>query len=160
MLAIGQIIEVEVQMTAVFGIFCRYAEQDILVLIPEISWIASFGMCHQFAEPGDRFLVKIKHVDQRTGKVAASIKELHPNPWETGQLAPGAEHQARVVRYVDKADRCDDSPGYLLELLPGAYLMLCADGLSLKKNQQCRAKVYESDAIRHVVKVIVGESSR
>src|SRR5258708_2533798 len=102
MLAVGEIVEVEVQTVAVFGVFCRFEVQEVLVLIPETSWIASFCSCHQFAEAGDRFAVKIKHVDLGTGKIAASIRELYPTPWETGQLAPGTEHRARVVRYVDK----------------------------------------------------------
>jgi ribosomal protein S1 len=155
MLAIGQIVDVEVQTVAVFGVFCRYAEQCVLVLIPETSWIASFCSCHQFAEPGDRFSVKIKHVDPFTGRIAASIKDVHPNPWETGQLTPGTEHLARVVRYVDKADRCDDNPGYLIELLPGAYTMLCVDGLSLTKNQQYMVTIREADSFRHSVKLAV-----
>ncbi len=130
----------------------------MLILIPEISWIASFSSCQQFAEPGDRFSAKITHVDQHTGKIAATLKGQHPNPWESGQLAINTEHQARVVRYVDKADRCNDAPGYLIELLPGAYAMLCADGLSLKQNQLCTVTICESDSLKYSVKVIVTES--
>ena len=116
MLAAGQIIEVKVQAVAVFGLFCRHEEQDVLVLIPEISWIASFDSCQQVAEPGDRLTVKVIHVDSDTGKVSASIKQLYPDPWTDGSLAPGTEYQARVVRFVEKADRCKGGPGYLLEL--------------------------------------------
>jgi predicted RNA-binding protein with RPS1 domain len=155
MLIAGQIVEVKVRAAAVFGIFCRYEEQDVLVLIPEISWIASFCSCHQFAEPGDRFTVQILHVDSATGKIAASIKALYPDPWTGGLLAPGKEHRARVVRYVEKADRCKDGPGYLIELLPAAYAMLCADGLSLEKDQQCTVTVLESDSVKRAVRVAI-----
>jgi predicted RNA-binding protein with RPS1 domain len=151
MLATGQIIEVEVQPVAVFGLFCRHEEQDVLVLIPETSWIASFCSCQQFAEPGERLTVKVLHVDASTGKVSASIKGLYPDPWAGGLLAPGTEHQARVVRFVEKADRCNDGPGYLLELMPGAYVMLCANGLLLEKDQRCAVKVRESDFSKRAV---------
>jgi predicted RNA-binding protein with RPS1 domain len=158
-LTAGQIVEVEVHTVAVFGVFCHYKGEDVLVLIPETSWIASYCSCEQFAEPGDRLLIKIIHVDQATGKVAGSIKELYPNPWEAGQLAPGTDHQSRVVRYVREADRCNDRPGYLIELLPGAYAMLCAAGLSLTKNQRCTVTVSESDPFKRAVKVAVKEGS-
>jgi predicted RNA-binding protein with RPS1 domain len=159
MLAASQIIEVEVQTVAVFGVFCRHKDQDLLVLIPETSWIAAFDSCHQFAEPGDRFIVKIIHVDVESGRVSASIKAVHPDPWAGSQLAPGTDHQARVVRYAEKADRCGDGPGYLIELMPGAYVMLCADGLSLEKDQRCAVTVCESDSSKHAVRVAIKENS-
>src|SRR5262245_30155398 len=125
MLTAGEVVEVEVRAVAVFGLFCRHGEQEVLVLIPETSWVASFCSCEQFAAPGDRFTVKGLHVDTASGKVSASIKAMHLDPWPGGLLAPGTEHQARVVRFVESADRCGGRAGYLLELLPGAYVMLC-----------------------------------
>jgi predicted RNA-binding protein with RPS1 domain len=136
MLAIGDVVDVEVQTVAVFGVFCRYGEQEVLVLIPETSWVASFCSCEQFAKPGDRLTVKIIGVDAQKGKIAASIKALQPDPWTSGELAPGTEHRGRVVRYVEKADRCMDGPGFLIEMIPGAYVMLCANGVLLEAGQQ------------------------
>jgi predicted RNA-binding protein with RPS1 domain len=153
MLLTGQIIEVTVQTVAVFGLFCRYEEQDVLALIPEISWIASFCSCQQFAKAGDRLIVKVIHVDASNGKVSASIKGLYPDPRAGGLLAPGTEHEARVVRFVEKADRCNDGPGYLLELVPGAYAMVCANGLVLETHQGCIVTVRESDFSKRSVRV-------
>ena len=155
MLVIGQIVEVEVSSVAVFGIFCRYNEQEVLVLIPETSWIASYCSCHQFTEPGDRFKVKVIHVDTDTGKVSASIKALHPDPWNSSLLEPGIVHRARVVRQVDKADRCNDRPGYLLELVPGGYVMVYADGLAFDKNQRLKVTIRDSDFSKRAVRVAV-----
>jgi small subunit ribosomal protein S1 len=152
MLKAGDVVEVEVRNVAVFGVFCRHGEQEILVLIPETSWVASFCSCEQFAQPGDRLTVKIIHVDAARGKIAASIKALHPDPWTTGELAPGTEHQARVVRYVEKADRCMDGPGYLIELIPGSYIMLCASSLSLKTGEQVAVVIRESDFSKRAVR--------
>lgn len=153
MLAARQIVEVEVQTVAVFGLFCRYDGQEVLVLIPETSWVACFCSCHQFAAPGDRLTVKVIHVDVDSGKIAASVKAVHPDPWPGGLLAPGTEHQARVVRFVESADRCGDGPGYLLELLPGAYVMLCGGEPPLEEGRTCTVRVVESDVSRHSVRV-------
>lgn len=153
MLNAGEVVEVEVRTVAVFGVFCRHGEEEILVLIPETSWVASFCSCEQFARSGDRLTVKIIHVDASKGKISASIKALHPDPWATGELAPGIEHQARVVRYVEKADRCMDGPGYLIELIPGAYVMLCANGLSPEIGDRITVVIRESDFSKRAVQV-------
>jgi predicted RNA-binding protein with RPS1 domain len=152
MLAAGQIIEVDVRTVAVFGLFCRYNGQEVLVLIPETSWVASYCSCHQFADAGDRLRVKVLHIDDDSGKVAASVRAVHPDPWSRGSLAPGSEHRARVVRFVECADRCGGGAGYLLELVPGAYVMLCG-GPPLEKGQTCTVTVVESDFSRQAVRV-------
>jgi predicted RNA-binding protein with RPS1 domain len=153
MLVAGEIIDVEVQTVAGFGLFCRCGEQEVVVLIPETSWVASYCSCQQFAAPRDRFQVKVLHADVDTGKVSASVKALHPDPWRGGLLAPGTEHQARVVRFVESADRCGDGPGYLLELLPGAYVMLCGGGPPLEEGQTCAVSVVESEFSKRAVRV-------
>jgi hypothetical protein len=153
MVAAGDILDVEVQSVAVFGLFCRYDGQEVLVLIPETSWVASYCSCQQFAAPGDRLTVKVIHVDAGSGKVSASIKALHPDPWLGGLLAPGTAHQAHVVRFVESADRCGDGPAYLLELLPGAHAMLCGSGPPLAVGQTCAVTVVESDFSKRAVRV-------
>jgi predicted RNA-binding protein with RPS1 domain len=152
MLAAGQIVEVEVETVAPFGLFCRYEGQEVLVLIPETSWIASFNSSLQFADPGDRLTVKVTGVDADRRKVSASVKAVHPDPWPGDLLAPGSKHRARVVRFVERADRCGDGPGYLLEILPGAYVMLCG-GPALEKGQTCAVTVVQSDFPMRAVRV-------
>ena len=146
MLEIGDVVDVEVQSVKVYGVFCRYESEDLLVLIPETSWIASYNSCEQFAEPGDKLTVKIKHIDAESGKVAGTIRELHPNPWETGLLDKGRKHTARIVRYVPKADRCDDQPAYLVELVPGAFAILCAAGQHMKAGDQVTVVIQKSNS--------------
>lgn len=159
MVAIGDIIDVEVRSVEVFGIFCSFNDQELLVLIPDISWIASFCSCDQFAIPGDRFRVKVRHVDTDSGKVAGSIKDLHPNPWEAGEFQIGSNYLARVVRRVTTADRCDGKAGYLLEVLPGAFAMLCSRTAPLSVNQQCAVTVTESDSLMRSVRLAVTQHS-
>lgn len=152
MVVAGDILEVEVRAAAPFGLFCRADERDVLVLISETSWIASFSSCQQFAGPGDRFRVQVLHADAASGKVSASIKALYPDPWPFGWLAPGTEHRARVVRFIERADRCGDGPGCLLELMPGAYAVLCG-GVPLESGRTCTVTVVTSDFSNRSVQV-------
>jgi hypothetical protein len=75
----------------------------------------------------------------------------NPNPWLNGSITTGVVLDARVVRYVEKADRCGDNPGYLLEIVPGGYAMLCADGVSLKEGQTRRVSVQQCNSARRSV---------
>lgn len=145
MLAIGDTVTAEVTSPQVFGVFCRHASNDILVVIPETSWIASFNSCLQFAQEGDQLTVKIKNVDTPTGVIAASVKALYPNPWETGDITVGANYDARVVRFVEAADRCNDKSAYLIELLPGAYAMLPARDHNLSQGQVVAVRILAAD---------------
>jgi len=158
MLAPGDILEVEVRTVAVFGLFCRAGEQEVLVLIPEISWVASFSSCLQFAAPGDRFRVRVLHADAESGKLSAGIKAMHPDPWPTGRLEPGTVHEARVVRRIENADRCGGGSGHLLELLPGAYVVLCGTH-QLASGQSCQVRVVASEFIQRSVQVVLVNSA-
>lgn len=70
--------------------------------------LASFNSCEQFVSPSDRLNVKVIGVNAETGMIAASVKALHPDPWTSDELATGVKFRGRVVRYVEKADRCMD----------------------------------------------------
>ncbi len=124
----GDVVKAVVRKTAVFGLFCECGPHEILVLIPEISWIPSFASCEQAAAVGDELEVKIVHVDRDRNKIAGSIKALHPesDPWHGAwQLGIGDVLEATVVRWVEQADRCGGAGGYLLALRPAALVMLC-----------------------------------
>jgi hypothetical protein len=124
----GDVVRAVVRKTAVFGLFCEYGTHEILVLIPEISWIPSFASCEQVATAGDELEVKIVHIDKERNKIAGSLRALYPecDPWSgTWQLNVGDVLKATVVRWVDQADRCGDAGAYLLALRPAALVMLC-----------------------------------
>jgi predicted RNA-binding protein with RPS1 domain len=124
----GDVVRAVVRKNAVFGLFCEYETHEILVLIPEISWIPSFASCEQVAAVGDELEVLVIHIDRERNKIAGSLKALHPesDPWH-GAWRPGVGDvlEATVVRWVEKADRCGDAGGYLLALRPAALVMLC-----------------------------------
>jgi ribosomal protein S1 len=85
----------------VFGLFCECGTHEILVLIPEISWIPSFANCEQVAAVGDELEVKIIHIDRERNKIAGSLVAFHPesDPWHgKWQLGVGDVLNATVVR--------------------------------------------------------------
>jgi|LakMenEpi03Aug12_release.lakeMendotaPanAssembly.Ray.scaffolds.fasta_scaffold41838_4 predicted RNA-binding protein with RPS1 domain len=145
MLSVGDTVSVEVTSPQVYGVFCRNASAEMLVVIPETSWIASFNSCLQFVRPGDQLTVKIKNIDIPTGKISASVKSVHPNPWETKKIIVGGNYDARVVRFVESADRCCNKPAYLIELLPGAYVMLSAGDHQVASGQVVAVKILAAD---------------
>ena len=123
----GDVVRAVVRKAAVFGLFCEYGTHEILVLIPEISWIPSFASCEQVAAAGDELEVKIVHIDTERNKIAGSVRALHPesDPWHGAwRLGVGDVLDARVVRWVEKADRCGGAGAYLLALRPAALVML------------------------------------
>jgi hypothetical protein len=133
----GDVVRAVVRKTAVFGLFCEYRTHEILVLIPEISWIPSFASCEQVAAVGDELEVKIIHIDRERNKIAGSLVALHPesDPWHGAwQLGVGDVVDAMVIRWVERADRCGDAGAYLLALRPAAFVMLCGQEAGRFKN--------------------------
>ncbi len=153
MLKVGDVVDAVVTRVQVFGIFCSYRQEDILVLIPETSWIASACSCEQFAQPGDILTVKVLHIDAAAGRVAATIKGRHSNPWETHELNVGCRYDALVVHRVEKSDRCNDQPAYLLELMPGAFTMLCDTTMTLEPGDHVAVIITSSNPDRLAVTV-------
>jgi hypothetical protein len=153
----GDVVRAVVRQTAVFGLFCEYLTHEILVLIPELSWIPSFASCEQVAAVGDELAVKIIHIDRQRNKIAGSLIALHPesNPWHGAwQLGVGDVVEATVVRWVGKADRCGDAGGYLLALRPAALVMLCGqDAGRFKSGDRCAVRVTSIDPSRKKVTV-------
>lgn len=153
-LHVGQTVDVTVSSIKAYGLFCVYKEDtELLVLIPETTWIASFCSCEQFADVGDVITVTILHIAKDSGKIAASVRHRFPDPWTTGALQVGSKHAARVVRYVKSADRCSDGPGYLLELVPGAFVILCASKSELVPGDTCDVTITDSSPDDRAVRV-------
>ena len=127
--SVGDVLSATVVRAEVYGLWLEYEGHKMLLKIPDTSWIASFNSCRQFAAPGDRLDVKVLAIDRESGAVSASHKllypEVHPLDAES-RLSFEEVIEARVVRYVEEADRCDGRPSYLVEVRPGAYCMLCA----------------------------------
>jgi len=160
--AVGDIIRAKVFKTAHFGVFFQHAEHYLLVLIPETSWTTCYANCDQLGEPSDEFDIIVTH-DGGEGRFAASLKAVHPesDPWSGAwKVSVGDRLTAKVARVVDAADRCNGGKGYLLELKPAAYAMLCADAkFELQKGQICEVVVIQVDDSRHAIHVQLVQSS-
>jgi hypothetical protein len=156
----GDVVRSVVRKAAVFGLFCEYGSHEILMLIPEISWIPCFASCEQVAAVGDELEVKIIHIDRQGNKIAGSLVAIHPesDPWHGAwQLGVGDVLEATVVRWVEKADRCGDAGGYLLALRPAAFVMLCGQGAGRFKNgDTVTVKITALDARSRQVTVGLG----
>ena len=149
----GEIVEGRVKKAAVFGLFCEVGDSEFLVLIPDLSWIASFCSAELFAAPGDSIRAKILAVDEESNKVAASVRAMHPDPWKQKVLSKGEIHQGRVYRHVPCADRCDGKPGYLIEVVPGAFAMLCHWHKPLEIGRDCEVEIVDSSYEARAVKL-------
>lgn len=124
----GQVVKAKVTATPNFGLFMAYHGDQILVLIPEVSWTASFASCSEVAEVGDEFDVMILGQAGVADQYGASIRQLYPenDPWSgRWNVQPGDTIEAKVIRSVPAADRCNGHRGYLLQLRPGVYEMVC-----------------------------------
>jgi hypothetical protein len=155
----GDVVRAVVRKTAVFGLFCDYGTHEILVLIPEISWIPSFASCEQVAAVGDELEVKVIHIDRERNKIAGSLRALHPesDPWHGAwRLGVGDVLDATVIRWVEKADRCGDAGGYLLALRPAALVMLCGhEEGKWSPGDKCVVVIKSLDQLRRQVVVEV-----
>ena len=153
----GDVVRAVVRKTAVFGLFCGYGTHELLVPIPEISWIPSFASCEQVAAVGDELEVKIVHIDKERNKIAGSFRALYPesDPWHGAwQIGVGDVLDATVVRWVEKADRCGDAGGYLLALRPAALVMLCGQEAGrFKSGDRVAVRVTSIDAVQGKVTV-------
>jgi len=153
----GEIVTARVKQIAPFGLFLDYYGYDLLLLIPETSWVACYASCSQLADIGDEFRVRVLHYAEGRDQYTVSHKAIYPesNPWGgSWELQAGDTLEATVVRPVERADRCGDGTGWLLELRPGAYVMLCGHAdAAWAKGERCQVTVTAVDAARRAVAV-------
>jgi hypothetical protein len=151
------VVRAVVRKAAVFGLFCEYGSHEILVRIPELSWIPSFASCEQVAAVGDELEIKIIHIDPERDSTSGNVIALHPesDPWHGAwQLGVGDVLEATVVRRVEAADRCGGAGGYLLALRPAALVMLCGcDAGRLQSGDRRSVAVTSIDPIHRKVTV-------
>jgi small subunit ribosomal protein S1 len=114
-----------------FGAFVDLGGVQGLVHISEISH-SRVSKPAELLRAGDAVSVKVLKIDEKTGKIALSLKALEGDPWAAvaGQLRERQVVRGRVVRAMDF--------GVFVELLPGV------DGLlhnsEIPRNQQGRVK--------------------
>ena len=105
---------------APFGAFAKFSvekegeKHDVegLIHISEIAW-EKVDDPNQYLKAGDAIKVKVIGVDEKTGKVTLSVKQLLPDPWE--HVLDMFEKDSQVKGKVTRV-----SPyGIFVELAPG-----------------------------------------
>ena len=158
---IGDTIDVVANTVRPYGVHCLFEnDTPVLLLIADISWVASFASCDQFASVGDQLTVRIRHIDDASGKIAVSIRDRFVNPWANGEFQRGATYNATVIRSVRHADRCGDGPGVLLQLIPGSFAMLCGQAADVQVGQDCEVTVLDSSVERRAVSIAPSNHDR
>ena len=82
-------VEASITGVAPFGAFAKFTvekegtkhEIEGLIHISEIAW-EKVDDPNQYLKAGDTIKVKIAGVDEKSGKVTLSVKQLLPDPWE------------------------------------------------------------------------------
>jgi ribosomal protein S1 len=156
MIAPGEIINAEVDKVESYGVFLSARGHALLVLIPEVSWNPGVRDCRNFAEPGQRFDVKVIRYVEDEDVYWASIKAVHPesDPWySTDWLEVGVVRTAQVRGSVfDNARR---AVGCYVELEPGikGLMRVPAARLNLMDGDSVLVRVTKVDKESHRVEV-------
>lgn len=84
-----------------FGVFVDLGGVEGLVHISELSW-GRVGHPKDLVDLGSEVEVLVLKVDCDRGRVALSMKRLHPNPWETAgeRYPPGALAEVQITDVV------------------------------------------------------------
>ncbi|MBZ0278129.1 MAG: S1 RNA-binding domain-containing protein [Anaerolineae bacterium] len=65
-----------------FGVFVDLGGLEGLIHISELSW-GRVGHPTDILQRGQTIQVFVMEIDQKAGRIALSLKRLHPDPWET-----------------------------------------------------------------------------
>jgi ribosomal protein S1 len=103
-----------------FGAFAKFAvvkdsvehEVEGLIHISEIAW-EKVEDANQYVKQGDTLKVKVVGVDEKTGKITLSMKQLLPDPWEN--VLDLFEKESQVKGTVSRVTPI----GIFVTLLPG-----------------------------------------
>jgi small subunit ribosomal protein S1 len=141
----GQVLRGRVTQVREYGLFVDLGDGvEGMVHQSEIGWTRGVRPA-DVAKPGDEVDVKVLKVSkEKQGRVALSMRELLPDPWNEHKeaLAEGTVHKGRVVRATDF--------GAFIELVPGIEGLLHISELG-KDLPHASQAVSEGDEIDVVV---------
>ena len=115
---VGDVFSGEITGVMPFGFFVKVIPKgseislEGLVHISEVSW-EKVDDLSKFYEQGDKVKVRVLSIDQKSGKLNLSIKQLIPDPWEgiEKEYSPDVQIKGEVVKVVPF--------GVLVKLKPG-----------------------------------------
>ena len=108
----GDIVQGEVRSLTDYGAFVDIGGADALLHVGEISW-------HRVNKPSDvlstgqQIEAKIIKIDSEKNRIAISMKQLQPHPWDAvaGKYKPGERVQGAVTRLTDFGAFVEIEPG-------------------------------------------------
>lgn len=123
-----------------FGFFVKVTPKgskislEGLVHISEVSWEKVEDLS-KFYKQGDEVKVKVLSVDQKSGKLNLSIKQLTPDPWQgiEKKYAPDTQAKGEIVRVAPF--------GVLVKLEPGIEGLIHISKIPIEKSIKIGDKV-------------------
>lgn len=140
-LQVNDIIEVEIKRFTSFGAFGVYKGVDCLIHISEISKYR-INSPEELLQVGQVLNAKVITVDKEKEKIALSLKELQPDPWEniSEKYPEGSIVLGKVVRITDF--------GAFVELEPGVDGMVHISKVSYERINHPSDKLAIGDEIK------------
>src|SRR5689334_12205771 len=109
MVEVGTNIQARVVRIEAYGIWLKYAEEDVLVLVPEVSW-KSVSRPEELVKIGDVRELRVLRYNYKDHVIVGSFKALHPeeNPYrKLSRLEPGTILLGKVSMVLDDAVKVD-----------------------------------------------------
>ena len=153
-LEVGDVVEAEVANIKDYGAFVNIGDVPALLHRSELSWSEKEPDPRSLLKVGDRIKVKVVILDRETKKMAVSLREMLPNPWDDLALAPGYSFTGTVIKKLGF--------GVLVALPEGMYGLLHSTELteSRKGRNSALKAIKIGDSLPVVVKSIDRESRK
>ncbi len=152
-LSVGQIREGVVTRLLKFGAFVDLGGIDGLIHISQLSW-DRIGDPSEVMEEGQHVKVRIEKIDETTGKIGLSYRELVHNPWEgvDAKYPVGGVVKGIVTKLMDF--------GAFVKLEPGVEGLVHISELSYKRVTRVSHVVEEGQEVEVKVLTIDPEAQR
>jgi small subunit ribosomal protein S1 len=108
----GDIVQGEVRSLTDYGAFVDIGGADALLHVGEISW-HRVNKPSDVLSPGQQIEAKIIKIDSEKRRIAISMKQLQPHPWDAvaGKYQPGERVRGTVTRLMDFGAFVEIEPG-------------------------------------------------
>jgi small subunit ribosomal protein S1 len=108
----GDIVQGEVRSLTDYGAFVDIGGADALLHVGEISW-RRVNRPSDVLSTGQQIEAKIIKIDSEKNRIAISMKQLQPHPWDAvaGKYKPGERVQGVVTRLTDFGAFVEIEPG-------------------------------------------------
>ncbi|MEM1356207.1 MAG: S1 RNA-binding domain-containing protein [Planctomycetota bacterium] len=125
-LEVGVVLDGKVSKLMEYGAFVDIGGVDGLVHVSDMAY-GHVGKPGDVCQEGDAVRVKVLKVEKKKGRIALGMKQVQPDPWDTGAatINPGDEVAGTVVRTAPF--------GAFVEVAPGVEALLPISEISWKR---------------------------